>query len=494
MSSLQKLTPRKSKSQLRQSLWFERGMAILALVNLFLVLFDLSYIPLRDFWLQGRINIPLFKQPLRVPLPPITQWYDPVKGVEPYRDTQQYLGKVQELQRQIQQRGRQGLRSPEVEPLLADLRRLSVEMIDTNPFELADKTGTLEKIKNRMRVHVFNNRDASAKESFRVFWSQQYLATKSPNEGLDFFNEQIRPLIETNYYRPIGENGKFVERFWRIDIWFISVFALEFLARTWLISRRHTGVSWRDAMLWRWYDIFLLLPFWRFLRVIPVTIRLDQAELIDLERIQKQISQGIVASMAEDLTEVVVVSVINQVQGSIREGDLTRWLSQREVRPYIDINNTDEVAALTTLIMRLAIERVLPKIRPDIEALLQHHLEKAIKQSPAYQGIEQFPGVGQLQHQLTERLSKEIIQAVSDGLNGVLEEDPVGEQLFKRLIEHVSEAIGTEVQGKQTLQRIQSLLTDLLEEVKINYVERLSEEDLEKVLEQTRAIRQIAQQ
>jgi hypothetical protein len=34
----------------------------------------------------------------------------------------------------------------------------------------------------------------------------------------------------------------------------------------------------------------------------------------------------------------------------------------------------------------------------------------------------------------------------------------------------------------------------LLEEIKINYVERLSEEDLEEVLEQTRAIRQIAQQ
>jgi hypothetical protein len=37
--------------------------------------------------------------------------------------------------------------------------------------------------------------------------------------------------------------------------------------------------------------------------------------------------------------------------------------------------------------------QILPKIRPDLEALLQHNLEKAIKQSPAYQSIEQLPGL-----------------------------------------------------------------------------------------------------
>jgi hypothetical protein len=246
-------------------------------------------------------------------------------------------------------------------------------------------------------------------------------------------------------------------------------------------------------MLWRWYDIFLLLPVFRWLRIIPVTIRLSQAELLNLDRIQKQISQGFVANIAEDLTEVVVIRVINQVQTSIRGGDLAKWVSNREVRPYIDLNNTDEVAALTTLIMQLTVYQVLPKIRPDIEALLQHHLEKILNQSPAYQGLQKVPGMEQLQHELTGRLVKEISQAVYDGINTAMEEDPVGEQLFRRLIQHLSEALGSEIQAKQTLQKIQSLLTDLLEEIKVNYVERLSEEDLEEVLEQTRAIHQIAQ-
>jgi hypothetical protein len=497
MSSLQKLTPIKNQSQVRRSLWFERGMAIIASANLLLILFDLSYIPLRNFWLQGRITIPLLNQTIQVPLPPIAKWYDPYKGIESHRDTQKYLDRVKELESQISQTG---LRSPQVEVILQDLRTRSVEMIDSNPFQAANKTGTLERIKNKVREHVFKSRDASAKESFRTFWSQNYLATSTPKQGLVFFNEEIRPLIETNYYRPIGENGEFIDRFWSLDLPFILLFGLEFLARTWLISRRHTGVSWRDAMLWRWYDIFLILPFslvpflryCLLLRIIPVTIRLNQAKLIDLERIQQQVSQGFVAAIAEDVTEVVVVRVINQVQSSIRDGDLARLLSKREVRPYVDINNTDEVAALTTLMTQLVVHRVLPKIQPDVEALLQHNLDKAIKESPAYQTLEQLPGLLGLQHQLTERLARDITQAIYDGLNAAIKEDPVGEQLFKRLIEHLSEAIGTEMQAKQTLQRVQSLLTDLLEEIKINYVERMSEQDLEAILEQTRAIRQIA--
>jgi len=486
MSSLQKLTRKTSPA--RRNLLFERIMAVLAVANLLLVLFDLSYIPLRDFWLQGKIKV--FGLTLETPLPPITQWYDPIKDIEPNRDTDQYLEKVNELEIQINQTG---VGSPQVEQILKDLRRQSEEIVDTNPFQAANKTGALEKIKNRMRQHVFNSKDASAKASFRQFWSQDNLKTKGLKQELAFFKSDIRPLFETNYYRPIGENGELVDYFEVLDFPFSLLFGLEFLARTWLIRRRHTGLTWLDAMLWRWYDIFLLLPFFRLLRIIPVTIRLSQAKLLDLEPIQKQVTQGFVANIAEDLTEVVVVRVINQAQSSIRKGDLAKWLSQKE-RPYIDLNDTDEVAALTTLMIQLTVYQVLPKIRPDLEALLQHHLAKILNQSPAFAGLQAVPGIAQLQQELTARLVKEISHGLYDAINNVMQEDPKGDQLFRQLIQHLSEVLGSEIQTKQTLQKIQSLLIDLLEEIKVNYVERLSQEDLEEILEQTRAIRRIAQQ
>ncbi|MGF1481556.1 MAG: hypothetical protein ACFB4I_19080 [Cyanophyceae cyanobacterium] len=41
-------------------LWWDRVVAIAAALNLLLVLFDLTYIPLRDFWLQGRVRLGSF--------------------------------------------------------------------------------------------------------------------------------------------------------------------------------------------------------------------------------------------------------------------------------------------------------------------------------------------------------------------------------------------------------------------------------------------------
>ncbi|NET49923.1 MAG: hypothetical protein F6K09_14655 [Merismopedia sp. SIO2A8] len=335
------------------------------------------------------------------------------------------------------------------------------------------------------------NPDDSSKQAFDNFWTQENIINQS--QELDFFNKEIRPLIETNYFRPIGENGKFVDLFGLIDFPFFVVISLEFLARTWWISKRRTGVSWLDAMLWRWYDIFFLIPIWRWLRIIPVTIRLEQARLIDLSRVAKQIRQGFVAEIAEDMTEVVVIQVINEAQRSIREGDLTKLILQQEERPYIDLNDTDEVAELTTIMLQMVVHRILPKIRPDLEALLQHNLNKLLNQSPVYQGLSQVPGMGELQNQLSTKFVKDFTQVVSDSLESLIEEDPVGEQLLRNLIEHLTQVAGSEIQAEKRLQEIQYLLTALLEEVKVNYVEHLSEEDLEEILDQTRAIRQISQ-
>ncbi len=100
-----------------RNLYFERLMAIIATVNLCLVLFNLSYIPWRDFYWRR--------------LPQITRIYDPIKGIEPHRETKNYLETVNSLEEQVSQTG---LQSPEVKTKLVDLDRLSTEIIDSNPF------------------------------------------------------------------------------------------------------------------------------------------------------------------------------------------------------------------------------------------------------------------------------------------------------------------------------------------------------------------------
>ena len=457
------------KSSKRRNLWFERFMAITATVNLGLVLFDLSYVPWRDFYLRK--------------LPQIIKIYDPIKGIEAHRDTKSYLETVDALEKQVRQTG---LQSPQVNSRLEEIRRLTSEMIDSNPFAGVNKSGTLEKIKNRMRDRIGNE---SAKQSFATFWSQPYLSQNGWNQENNFFNQRIRPLIASNYYRQIGESGEFVDDFWMIDLPFVILFGIELLGHTFLIRREHPGFSWLEAVLWRWYDLFLLLPFWRWLRIIPVLVRLDQAQLLNLHSVRKQVNQGIVANFAEELTEIVVVRVINQVQGSIQQGELTRWLSQQEnLRPYININNVNEVEAIAGLLVKTIVYQVLPEIQPAIVAILRHNIETAFHQVPVYRNLQNLPGLGHAQTQLSEQLATQITTNLYKTLVSAVE-DPVGAKLTSQLVQSFSDALGSQIKEKHVLSEIQSLLFDFLEEIKLNYVQRLSQEDIDQIIEQTRQLR-----
>lgn len=452
-----------------QQLYFERLMAIIAIVNLCLVLFNLSYIPWRDFYWRR--------------FPQITQIYDPIKGIEAHRETKKYLDTVAALEKQV---SLTGLQSPQVMSQLEEISRLSTEIINTNPFAAASKSGSLEKIKNRMRDRVGED---SAKQAFNIFWSQEYLTSKGWNQEIYFFNQKIKPLISSNYYRKIGEDGDFIDDFWLLDMAFVIIFALEILARNVYIRRRHRGFSWLDALLWRWYDLFLLIPFWRWLRIIPVVIRLDQAKLLNLHPVWRQINQGIVANFAEDITEIVVVRVINQIQGSIQRGELTHWLLQQEkVRPYIDINDVNEVEAIASLLVETIVYEVLPKIQPEITAILRHNIETIFHQLPIYRNLQLLPGVGQAQTQLSEQLATQITTNLYNALVSAVK-DPVSAKLTNQLLQRFTEALSAQAQKKHVVSEIQSLLFDLLEEIKLNYVQRLSQENIDQIIDQTRQIR-----
>lgn len=478
-----KLQPSKTPNSRKEAPkvpWFERFMALVALGNFSLVLFDISYVPWRDFYFRE--------------LPVVTRLYDPFKGIKPHRDTEKYLKTLEELKIQVVQTG---LPSPQVAAKLQEINNLTVKMIDEDPFRVASKSGTLEKIKDRMRDRTPNPQE-SAKQSFRTFWSQDHLNKQGWQQEITWFDAKIKPLIATNYYRTIGENGEFTDNFWQIDLPFMAIFAIEFLARTYFISRRHRSVSWRAAMLWRWYDIFLILPFWRLLRVIPVTIRIHQAKMPDLQPIRTQISRGFVANFAQELTEVVVIQLINQMQKSVTTGELARQLFQSPKQRYLDINNINEIEAIATHLVQITVYKVLPQLQPDLEALLRYNIEVFLKQSPLYQGFQQVPGLGNLPAQLAEQLVAELSKLVTLGPQDAYEafkiasEDPVGIKLSSQLVQHFGQALGAELQQQQTWQEIQILLCDFLEEFKINYIQRLSEEDFEKILEQAKELQRIA--
>ncbi|MEO0824965.1 MAG: hypothetical protein AAFX95_06850 [Cyanobacteria bacterium J06639_16] len=446
--------------------WFEKVMALLALINLCLVVFDLSYIRFRDFYLRY--------------FPELTQQYgERYKGIEPERSTVAYLETVDNLEDQVTQTG---LQSIQAETLLSQLQEQSNALIDENPFQVADKSGTLERIKNLMRDRIGTD---SSKEAFRRFWSAQYLSRQDDSSGIDFFNEEIRPLMETNYFRGIGEDGGPLDLFWKLDRWFVAIFAVELLLRTLYLSRKYKGVNWLDAIIWRWYDVLLLLPFWRWLRIFPVIVRINQSKLINLEPLRNRINRIFLSQLAVELTEVVVLRIIDQFQNLLQEGKLSSWLfnagsSQR----YVDLNGVDEIQTISQRVTSVLLYQVLPQVKPEIDTIVQHSLTSAFNQSPAYEGFQRLPGIGNLPDQISRRIAAEVTQNLYNAVINALE-DSRGAELTQKLVTSFTENLREEIQKEDTLDEIQALVVELLDEVKINYVKQLPDEDIDRLQQQT---------
>ncbi|CAD5961768.1 hypothetical protein [Planktothrix agardhii] len=459
--------------------WFEQLMVMVATLNYGLVLFDMSYTDLRDYYFNY--------------IPVVTQVYDPIKGIEPHQITEKYLETIEQLKVTIAETS---LYSPETDEILGKLRNQSEEIINENPFAIAERSGSLERIKNRMRDHI-KNPNNSAKESFNIFWSSSYLRQNGYDQEMKWFERNIRPLVATNYYRSISENGKFTRTFWKVDLPFTIIFILEFLARTYLISRRYSKVTWFDAMLWRWYDVFLFLPIFRLLRIIPVTIRLNQVHFISLEPIRIQITRGFVAAIARELTEFVVVEVIQQIQGEIRRGDVFKQLFLNQDKPYLDINNVNEIEAIGNHLIQVVVYKVIPKLELDIEALLRYNIEQVIEQSPVIQQFKTIPGLQQIPQQIQERIITELSKLATEGPQEAYQtvakamNDPVGTKLSNQLVKNFNKLLGEELQKEQGLEEIKTLLIDFLEEFKINYIQQVDESNFEQVLAQLKEQRHI---
>jgi hypothetical protein len=455
-------------SQLRfQWKWWSKFVALVALLNLCLVFLNISYVPLRDVYLRH--------------FPIIIKLYDPVKGIEPHPDTIHYIETVEVFKSELTQ---SGLKSKQTADILADLRQQSQSIIAENPFDVSNKFGTFAKLKRRMEYHV---EIPYAQQAFTQFWSQDYLTEVGITNALSFFDDKIRPLLEVNYFRTVDENGQYIDNFWKIDLYFILFLGVDFLGRTLIISRRQPGVSWFDGMLRRWYDWLFLLPTWRWLRIIPVSVRVHKSGLFNLERILAQITHEPSAYLADRISTFLMVQVVNQAKDSVKTGEMARSIFEPD--PYIQVSEIDKIDAIIDRILQLSIYRVLPQVQPDIEDLLRHSLKGTLTQSDFYQGLKQVPGLKGLPSSVIDQLADYLANASYDVLSTSYS-DAEGRELFNKLSENFKSVLRQELQDEVTQSELQVWLFDLLEELKLNYIQRSSKDDPERTLAEAEQLRQ----
>lgn len=361
-------------------------------VNLLMVFFDATYlmrvpytnITVRDFYLRHapqelryRYTAEDYARDPALRLQglthdPLRLFYDPVKGIERHRFTDDYLARYAALREYLSQNGE--LNTPAGQELLSALSEKSVEMIETNPFATANKSGALELIKNRMRDRFAID---SGKQSFQRFFSVENLSAERRAAELKFFDERILPVIQSNYFRWIGEDGEPKDFFHTYDLYFVAFFWLDFLVR-WIVAL-YKG-SYRRWFLFpvrHWHEVFLLFPpdhaaFFRLLRVIPFFSRMRQNGFLPDSGLAPEIIHDNAAIIAEEISGMVLVNILAQIQTIIRERGLKELVSLSEEGAL------DEVQDLLETQASLISSSVVPEIQPQITELVQYSLRRAM--------------------------------------------------------------------------------------------------------------------
>lgn len=448
-------------------LYWNRGITCLILLNLILVAFDLSYVAMRGLYLQYA--------------PGITQRYDALKGIEPHPLTQTYLTTTARLERSVIEHG---LDSAETTQLLADLRSQSRVLITEDPYSASDQQEIFAKLKRRMRGYMGT---ISTQDAFAAFWQANFLEAQGWDDAHQFFVTGIQPLLEQNYYRQTLPTGQFVDEFWRIDIIFIVIFGSDFLFRTWLICRRREHLSWGDAIARRWYEVPLLLPFWRWLRVFPAVIRLHRSGLLNVERAVSQITHEPAAYLSDRVSRFALVRVIQQAQDAVQSGNLLSIYAENGTRQRV--GDAKKLERLSDRLLQVVIYSVMPSIKPELQDLLNHSLEGALKRSDLYDQLQQLPGWDTVPSGALDSLSQYLAQATCDVLADSYR-DVEGQLLVSQLAKQFRIALTTKLQDQSTSEELQSLLTDWLEEVKLNSIQKANQYDPEATLEAVEEINQ----
>lgn len=139
---------------------------------------------------------------------------------------------------------------------------------------------------------------------------------------------------------------------------------------------------------------------------------------------------------------------------------------------YLQVNDRDEVKSLANRLVEVSVYNVIPKVQPDIEDLLNRSIQMALNQIPAWQTLSYIPGFAQIPVQITEKLSKSLTSIAYNSLSNTLS-DPSIAKISNRLMTNFRDGLEDELRKKHNFQEIQTLLVDLLEEFKINYVKSI---------------------
>jgi hypothetical protein len=358
----------KNKKLTLRLLW-DLLMVWVALINLTLICFDLTYLPLRPTYFRFT--------------PIVTTVYDRVHGIEPHPLTSRLIAEVDTTEQLL----RLDPDSPKLEEHLARLRALTTRVLVENPFDRSGQTRQLEIIRlvvGRQTNHLTGElRDpAAARIAAEEFWtgSRQLLSLR-----FDLFNQRIRPGLALNYHREFNLSGRLTDYFWLIDLPFLMLFWIEFVVRWFLAVRRRTHARWFFFPIFNWYDVLGLIPLaafrpFRLLRAVSMYMRLRRSEL---SRIGEDTASRTVAYISniitEEVSDRVALRILSEFEEEIQDGT-----HRRIVHSTIGSRREEIENVLVGQIRSLLTDEV---ITASFKELLKVNLETAVEETETLRSV-----------------------------------------------------------------------------------------------------------
>ncbi len=229
----------------------------------------------------------------------------------------------------------------------------------------------------------------------------------------------------------------------------------------------------------------MFVPFARWLRTIPVIVRIHKSGLFSLEEILAEITHEPAAYISHRASTFIIVRLLNQSQEIISNGEIANMLLPSEGET---VGETDKIDKIIDRLIGLTIYQVLPQVQPDVENLLRYSLKAALKESDLYQATKGIPGLSNIPRETIEQLSDYLAQTTYDVLINSYT-DAEGKIIFNRLSKNFTTSLKQQVQNKATQSEIQVLLSDVLEEWKLNYVKNSQQLDPKETLAEAEQIK-----
>lgn len=405
-------------------------MLVMAASNLLLIAFDLSYISLRPTYLKYA--------------PTIVRWYDPYKGIEPHWTTDG----LRQLADSLYQRRKKGtpISAEELQWYGDTLYALSMKILNERPYERFGLMGYQEILKQKVKnfVEAQYGLKLRSGEAFRHFWM---LTPENVALHLDYYQRELRYLLQICYYRHYDLSGDFVDHFWKLDLPFLIFFWLEFWV-AWIVAiRTRRYIYWWWYPIAHWYDVLALTPFrslrwFRLLRIWNLYLRLNRSKVINFSntlvaRFLTQQSRVI----AKAISDEVAYQILEQVKLQIRIGEeiATAQKILQDVGPLIRTVITEEAApfmkalretpALTRLIED-SLTRSLSQTLPSLPGLPRERLMEVVRKSTR-QVVERL--LADTEAYLRSEAGKKAISEITDTVLHHLSERLLDAELQKHI-------------------------------------------------------------